>query len=356
MRVFSCYDLLTLITHVVVSTEPEIQAAAVVFRLGEHDRRALADFARELADSGYRVGGMVQLAYFDDEGRRTHIDSVDLATGDHVMINQPSRLFPDGKECTLDTAALADAGAPLRRALNDRPDLVIAEKFGEQERVGEGLADDILNVIAEGLPILVLVPEADLECWREVTGGEIAELPCEAGALRRWWLDRTTGIAHGTLENGDQFLETTTVLPQVREDVFDFFADVENLQRITPPELAFQILTPTPVAIGEGAIIDFRLRLFGVPFRWRTRIVQWQPADQFIDEQIRGPYGSWRHLHTFVECEAGTRMTDRVEYRLPFRPFGSIALPLVRRQLDRIFRYRASTIRQLLAGDGGLQS
>jgi molybdate transport system ATP-binding protein len=176
-----------------VSTEPDIQAAAVVFRLGEHDRRALADFARELVDSGCRVGGMVQQSFFDEQGRRTHIDSVDLATGDHVMINQPSRLFPDAKECTLDTAALTDSGAPLRRALVDRPDLVIAEKFGEQERSGEGLADDILAVIAEGLPILVLVPEPDLECWREVTGGELAELPCDAEALRGLWRDWSGG-------------------------------------------------------------------------------------------------------------------------------------------------------------------
>ena len=130
---------------------------------------------------------MVQEAYCDDQGRRTHIDSVDLATGDHVMINQPSRLFPDGKECTLDTSALADAGAPLRRALVEGPDLVIAEKFGEQEELGAGLAYDILAVIAAGLPTLVLVPEPALARWREVTGGEIAEIPCEAAALRRWW-------------------------------------------------------------------------------------------------------------------------------------------------------------------------
>ena len=169
-----------------MSTEPDIQAAAVVYRIGEHDRRALIDFARELVESGCRLGGMVQEAYFDERGRRTHIDSVDLATGDHVMINQPSRNW-DCKECTLDTAALADAGAPLRRALVDRPDLVIAEKFGDQEETGAGLADDILAVIAEGLPILVLVPEPALPDWREMTGGGIAEIPCDAEALRRWW-------------------------------------------------------------------------------------------------------------------------------------------------------------------------
>jgi hypothetical protein len=170
-----------------VSSKSELRAAAVVYRIGEHDRRALIDFAREMADKGWRLGGMVQEAFFDAKGRRTHIDSVDLATGDHVMINQPSRNWPDGKECTLDTAALADAGVPLRRALIDRPDLVIAEKFGEQEEIGAGLSDDILAVIADGLPILVLVPEPALPRWREVTGGEITEIPCDADALRRWW-------------------------------------------------------------------------------------------------------------------------------------------------------------------------
>jgi nucleoside-triphosphatase THEP1 len=174
----------------VVSVEPELNVAAVVFRHDVDDRCALADFARELANSGCRVGGMVQESVFDEQGRRTKIDSVDLATGEHITINEPGRLPPGSRDCTLDTAALADASAPLRRALSDRPDLVIAEKFGEQEEGGAGLADDILAVIAEGLPILVLVPEPALARWREVTGGDIPELPCVAGALRRWWRDR----------------------------------------------------------------------------------------------------------------------------------------------------------------------
>lgn len=175
-----------------MSSESEFHAAAVVFRQDEHDRQALADFARELGDSGCHIGGMVQEGSFDAHGRRTHIDSVDLATGDRITINQPNRSQSDDIVCTLDTAALADAGAPLRRALTDQPDLIVAEKFGEQEQSGAGLVDDILAVIAEGLPILVLVPKSALTCWRELTGGEIAEIPCEVDALRNWWRDKNT--------------------------------------------------------------------------------------------------------------------------------------------------------------------
>ena len=158
-----------------------------------------------------------------------------------------------------------------------------------------------------------------------------------------------TDIRHGKLASGYQFLETETTLPLAVEEVFPFFANAENLERITPQELAFHILTPTPIDVQEGAIIDYRLRLFGVPFRWRTRIAEWRPDCQFVDEQLRGPYRSWKHLHTFVEHEGGTRMTDRVEYLLPFHPVSLLALPLVRGQLDRIFRYRADAIRRLLA-------
>ena len=180
-----CYHPLIQATSDTVSINPEIRAAAVVYRPDDHDRQALATFARELADCGSSVGGVVQEVFVDDQGRRTHIDSVDLATGDRVMINQRGQL--DGASCTLDIAALVDAGAPLRRALISRPDLVVVEKFGEQEQSGGGLADDILQIIAEGLPILVLVPEPALESWRELTGSATAEVQCEAAALQRWW-------------------------------------------------------------------------------------------------------------------------------------------------------------------------
>ena len=157
-----------------------------------------------------------------------------------------------------------------------------------------------------------------------------------------------TIIRHGGIQKRRQFLETTTTVQLSVDDVFLFFSDAENLERITPPELAFQILTPTPIDMKEGTIIDYRLRLFKMPFCWRTRITRWQPNEQFIDEQVRGPYRSWTHLHTFAASGSDTRMTDRVEYELPLGPAGMLVLPLVRRQLDRIFGYRASAIRRLL--------
>jgi ligand-binding SRPBCC domain-containing protein len=155
-------------------------------------------------------------------------------------------------------------------------------------------------------------------------------------------------IRHWSLGRGTNVLETSTQLPLPVPEVFAFFSNAENLERITPPELAFRILTPTPIEIGEGSLIDYRLRLFGVPFGWRTRISSWEPPSRFVDEQLRGPYQRWEHTHLFEAAGEGTLMTDRVEYRLAGHALAAPILPLVRRQLDRIFRYRARAIRQTL--------
>ena len=157
-----------------------------------------------------------------------------------------------------------------------------------------------------------------------------------------------TEIVHRRLVRGHRILETQTFLPLPREDVFPFFAAAENLERITPPELRFAIVSPTPVEIAKGSLIDYRLRLLRVPFRWQTRISVWDPPYRFVDEQLAGPYHSWVHLHSFEAVEGGTLMLDRVRYRLPLHPLGSLALPLIRRQLTRIFRFRATAVQQLL--------
>lgn len=143
-------------------------------------------------------------------------------------------------------------------------------------------------------------------------------------------------------------IETSMHLPLRIEDVFLFFCEAENLQRITPPELDFRILTPLPISIGLGTTVDYQLRLFRVPFRWRSEITVWDPPGCFVDIQVSGPYKLWEHTHLFYCDDKGTLIEDRVIYRLPCWPLGEIVYPLVHLQLKRIFSYRQQTISDIL--------
>ena len=129
-------------------------------------------------------------------------------------------------------------------------------------------------------------------------------------------------------------------LPLPVEQVFPFFADAENLQRITPPEMGFRIVSGTPVKIEEGTVIDYRVSVFGISFPWRSLIEEWQPGVSFVDVQLKGPYRLWRHMHRFDRSPNGTHIRDTVTYALPLSPLSEIAFPLIRRQLQRIFTFR----------------
>lgn len=138
-------------------------------------------------------------------------------------------------------------------------------------------------------------------------------------------------------------------LDRPREEVFDFFADAGNLERITPPELKFHIVTPQPIAIQKGALIDYELRMRGIPVSWRTEISLWEPPFKFVDQQLRGPYRQWIHTHTFTDLGPGqTLIKDEVRYRLPLEPLGDIAHFLVRRELEYIFDFRQKAVEQIL--------
>lgn len=146
-------------------------------------------------------------------------------------------------------------------------------------------------------------------------------------------------------------LERSQVVPESREDVFAFFEDAANLERLTPPFLGFRIVTPPPIVMREGTLIDYRIRLFGVPLGWRTRIDAYEPPFHFVDTQLKGPYRHWRHTHEFSEVPEGTRVSDRVEYALGFGPLGAAAHTLfVRRTLARIFDYRRQVIAHTFTG------
>jgi ligand-binding SRPBCC domain-containing protein len=137
-------------------------------------------------------------------------------------------------------------------------------------------------------------------------------------------------------------------LPQPRAVVFDFFADARNLQTITPPWLHFVILTPIPIEMRPGALIDYKLRVHGFPLRWQTEITEWNPPHHFVDQQLRGPYTLWHHTHRFFDKDGGTRCVDEVRYRPPGGAL--INYLFVKRDVQKIFAYRQQQLQKHFGG------
>ena len=134
------------------------------------------------------------------------------------------------------------------------------------------------------------------------------------------------------------------------EQAFAFYGDDRNLEPLTPPWLHFEVTTPRPLTMGADNLLEYRLRLHGVPLRWRTRIETWEPPTRFVDFQEKGPYSLWEHTHLFeADSDDATVIHDRVRYALPLGPLGSLAHRLfVRKDLKRIFDYRHDKISKLL--------
>ncbi len=165
----------------------ETTFAAAVYARDLEDRNALSNFAAELRGQGVRVGGLVQEVVRGDDGRMSRIDMVELDTGRRIAINRPTRENLENKTCSLNTNALAESTEALRRAVRERADLIVLEKFGEQEQKGQGLCDEIFAAIAEDIPLLIAVPQFALDLWQERTGDMGDTLAYDLDAFRQWW-------------------------------------------------------------------------------------------------------------------------------------------------------------------------
>ncbi len=136
------------------------------------------------------------------------------------------------------------------------------------------------------------------------------------------------------------------------EKVFDFFSKPENLAEITPSKLGFNILTPSPIVMEKGTLIDYTIKLFGIPVRWRTLITAYNPPEKFVDEQLKGPYSFWHHTHTFKPNKDGVLISDVIKYSIPLGVLGRALHYLwIRNDLNRVFKYRKEVIDKIFTNN-----
>ena len=137
------------------------------------------------------------------------------------------------------------------------------------------------------------------------------------------------------------------------DDVFSFFSNPENLSKITPKKLGFNILTPCPIEMYEGQLIDYTIKILGKKIRWRTLITKYDSPNMFIDQQLKGPYSMWHHTHQFKEVKSGVEIIDTINYVMPFGILGRIVnILFVKNDLNKIFQYRKKVIEQYFKNKG----
>ena len=187
--------------------------------------------------------------------------------------------------------------------------------------------------------------------------GEMAEVLLEGQRVRPAVAERG-GVGFHHPELGEALVDltrdpaTTLVMeqwvPRPPEDVFSFFSDAHNLERITPPFLKFRILSVSTPTMQTGTRIDYQISLHGVPVRWQSLIQDWNPVRSFVDTQTRGPYHRWEHTHEFEPHDGGTVIRDRVQYELPIGALGAVvAGGFVAKDLRTIFAYRRDKVREI---------
>ena len=143
-------------------------------------------------------------------------------------------------------------------------------------------------------------------------------------------------------------LKFKQVINSSLDDVFGFFSNPENLSKITPEKLGFNILTPTPIKMKEGQLIDYSIKLLGKKIRWRTMITEYIPKVKFVDQQLKGPYSMWHHTHEFKDVDGKVEMTDEIYYVMPFGILGRLVNFLfVSRDLNNIFKHRVEIINKI---------
>lgn len=129
-------------------------------------------------------------------------------------------------------------------------------------------------------------------------------------------------------------------------NVFKFFSDENNLEKITPPYLQFKIIGKSTDKIKTGTLIDYKLKIHGIPLKWKSQITTFVENKTFTDVQLSGPYSKWEHQHDFIAYKNGTLIKDEVVYKVPMGILGKItAGPFVNQDVRNIFKYRSKIIK-----------